>query len=519
MRFAFSESGQILADGKAPTDPIIVSSASQLITALRAAQGGETILLAAGDYGDMTIAGVKPASTVTIASQNPFDTAVFEGITINNSRNLTFTNVAVTATPTAQTLSFSSAVLVTNSADIALTASEIRGGLAVNGVKPSATELDATGNVLGFPAGRAITILNSAGVTVAGNTIETFHKGIVVGDVDGLKIAGNEISDLRTSPITGGGVENVLIEGNYLHDSNPWNFGGEGDHGDFIHLWTSPDEQTGASANIVIRGNTLDQGDSTALLGIYLDDNNNGLGFKGVTIEQNVIINNSAQAIRLEKVAGVVSGNTLVQNFATDYHDYPGILALRGSDLKITNNIVSRIVDDADATVVESGNRATINGVLDAANPFLTPVDSSMRAIKPFGLDAAVKQSESDIAALFSAAKAASAGDHVDVFGTTGAESLTVARGDVQLDASFNRGGDTIRIAGEAADFTVVRSGSALVFDSTDLHLVIPVGITATTIEFAGGDRRALLYDQLVQAIVLGGHQVGFTPLGVTDFA
>lgn len=50
------------------------------------------------------------------------------------------------------------------------------------------------------------------------------------------------------------------------------------------------------------------------------------------------------------------------------------------------------------------------------------------------------------------------------VFGTSsGAETITIAGGSAALDASFNRGGDTLIIAGSARDFTARASGSSVI--------------------------------------------------------
>jgi parallel beta-helix repeat protein len=254
----------------------------------------------------------------------------------------------------AETKAWASAVTIQGSSNIAFNNSKLLGGLAVNGVDPLATVLDATGNVLGLPTGRGISILNSSGVTISGNDISTFHKGVVLNGASNIVLADNEIHNLRTTPISGGNVQNVTITGNHLHDSKPWNFGGTGDHGDFIHLWTVKGGLP--SANIIIRNNFLDQGNSDPLLGIYLDDNGNRIGFLGVDITNNVISNTNAQAIRLENVQGVVSGNTLVQPRATSYHDIPGVLALDGSNIQLLNNLLGRITVDATSTADRSGN-------------------------------------------------------------------------------------------------------------------------------------------------------------------
>jgi Ca2+-binding RTX toxin-like protein len=342
----------------------VESRQANLMMALSQAREGDTIKLAGGDYGNLALSKLNVGG-ITIESQDSGNPAIFASIRVASSSGITFSDLSVKMTPTDTTLAWDSAIYIANSTSIAFKNSNIEGGLAVNGVDPSATKLDSTGNVQGLPAGRAITVVGSKDIDITGNNIETFHKGIALNDVDGVNISNNEIHDLRTTPIRGAQIQNLLIQQNYIHDSNPWNFGGAGDHGDLIHLWTAAAGQAMPNDNIVIRDNNFSQGEGTAMLGIYLDDNGNNIGFTNVFIEGNTIKNNNSQAIRLENADAIVSGNTLIQMFATDYHDYPGILALDGSSLRLVDNILTRITVDATSRISESGNQTTGNGILD----------------------------------------------------------------------------------------------------------------------------------------------------------
>ncbi|WP_165843969.1 right-handed parallel beta-helix repeat-containing protein [Phenylobacterium kunshanense] len=320
---------------------IAVSSVQGLEAALAAAKAGDTISLSGGNYGELTVRGKVFDTPVKIVAADAANPPVFDSIYIYKSEGLTFTNVSVEFKPDQDTLSFSSAVKINLSKDISFVGGEFKGGPAVNGVPQDAETGDSTGNVLGMPAGRAVTIESSQGVTIQGVEIHEFHKGLVLAKSSGLVIKDNEIYDLRTSPITGGGVNDVVIDGNHLHDSNPWRWG-EVDHADFIHLWTS--ETVGQSKNITITNNVLEQGDGEAILGIYLDDNANKLGFTNVDISNNLIMNGDHQGIGLENVAnGRVVDNTLLRSSGTS-KDAPGILLTKGShDVLISGNITKFI--------------------------------------------------------------------------------------------------------------------------------------------------------------------------------
>ena len=320
---------------------IAVSTSAQLQTALASAHGGDTILLASGSYGDFSVANRSFSSQVTIESADAGHPAEFRSISISGSQNLAFQNLSVHFTPTASTYAWDAALFVSGSSHIAFIHNEVDGGLSVNGVLATATQLDATQDVIGLPAARAATVSHSSSVQFIDNEINTFDRGLVLQMSTGLTITGNDIHNLRRTPIDGAGVSQTVIAGNYLHDLHPWHWG-YGDHGDFIHIWTDPAMQTGASAGLVIKDNYLAQGAGTAVLGIYLDDNSNGLGFSGAQITGNVVYNGNGQGMRLENLMNSkVDGNVLLQS-SGELKVGPTIMARDGTSmLSMTHNIVS----------------------------------------------------------------------------------------------------------------------------------------------------------------------------------
>ena len=118
--------------------------------------------------------------------------------------------------------------------------------------------------------------------------------GVLNPDVTQATIQGNNIHDVRTSPIVGGNLDHVVIDSNHLANSHPWG----SDHADLIHIWTDPTHQTTASTDFQITGNVLDSGNGVPPLGIYFDDNGNNLGFSHVTIANNVILDAVGQGMR-----------------------------------------------------------------------------------------------------------------------------------------------------------------------------------------------------------------------------
>lgn len=325
-----------------------VSNAAQLTAALENATGGDEIRLAEGDYGDFSFSNKDFSSELVITSANDSNPAVFSQMTFSNVSNLTIDNVFVDFIPDASTKDHSAGLKVTNSSNISVLNSTFEGG-------PSVTD--------GEYIGRGMSFLNSDGLTISNNEVSHFRRGILTSSADDVTISYNYVHDNRTSTLSGGDVSNLIIVGNHLSSSHPVNFGGAGDHGDFIHYWTLPG-QDGASTNIAIQDNFIEQGNGTALLGIYLDNNRNPQGFENVLIDNNVIHNGNGQGIRLEDVNGAeVSNNTLVQTEG-DYHNAPRIRLEDGTvNVVLENNIVSN--DTAGAAMNDtSGNNITETGTL-----------------------------------------------------------------------------------------------------------------------------------------------------------
>lgn len=86
-------------------------------------------------------------------------------------------------------------------------------------------------------------------------------------------------------------------------------------------------------------------------------------------------------------------------------------------------------------------------------------------------------------------------GGNVEVFGTTsGDEVITVTGGNIFFDASFNQGGDTIVLPGNADDYVVTLSGSRIILTSDDGTVVnIPLGTAANTLTFDDGDKELVV--------------------------
>jgi VCBS repeat-containing protein len=105
-------------------------------------------------------------------------------------------------------------------------------------------------------------------------------------------------------------------------------------------------------------------------------------------------------------------------------------------------------------------------------------------------------------------------GGNGTVFGSNGFQDITLIDrpGTIDFDASFNRGGDVIRLPGNAAAYSVSRTGASVTLADTDSTYIIPAGIAGATLVFADGARTLVIVDG---AIRLGNQAIAIDPVAV----
>lgn len=336
---------------------ITVTNLEELMVAINAATGGETILLQPGNYGDLEIRSLNFTVPITIKSSIPSDQATIDSILFLDSSGVIINDVFLDFPITETTQGHDGAIRILGSSNISITDSIIEGGLAIAGSDPDADPGMQLEEIIGYPVSRAFQIQSSQGITITGNDISLFEKGIVLFSVEGLTISGNEIHHLRNSPLVGSDLQDVLVDGNYFHSSTPWKFGGAGDHGDYIYFWTDVNQDT-PNSDITITNNFLSQGDGTSMLGIIISDETEA-GVQNVVIEGNVIQMNHSSAISVNHVDNLtISSNTLVQSNIGE-GSVPTIRILSdNTNVTVENNITpSLIIDSAiESSVLQNNN-------------------------------------------------------------------------------------------------------------------------------------------------------------------
>lgn len=96
------------------------------------------------------------------------------------------------------------------------------------------------------------------------------------------------------------------------------------------------------------------------------------------------------------------------------------------------------------------------------------------------------------------------------VFGTASAEEITYVSGDLELDPTFNRGGDTLHFLDGPQGFTAQLLSSVVVLSSEDGEITIPIGPNGMSLDFAG-DERTLIYDTATNSVRIGDQTISTT--------
>ena len=283
---------------------ITVTSTAGLYDALSKATGGETIKLAAGNYGDFNLSAksgfdITFASNVTITSADPAHAASFSGMDLRGVANLTLDKVVFDYKFAAGDKIYERPFSATGGSNIAITNSTFDGDVAKG--------LSVADNGFGYGIGLSIRGVTNA--KVDGNEFSNFHRGLAIADSKQVVVTANDVHSMRMDGMNFADVQGALIEGNRIHDfrGSPTS----GDHSDMIQFWTNG--TTEPSTDIVIRGNVLDIGAGSATQSIFMrnDQVDRGLAgtemyYRNVTIENNVITNGHAHGITVGETAGLV---------------------------------------------------------------------------------------------------------------------------------------------------------------------------------------------------------------------
>ena len=180
------------------SDVITVSSTEELYEVLATCTGGETILLEPGDYGDLVLnskSGFDYAfpETVTIASADPENPAVFSTMGIDGAENLTIEGIYFDYTFTEGDPSYYRPFEIINSTGVTVVDCTFDGDVA-EGVSE---ENDGYGWAYG------LSVRDCTNVTIEGNEIFGFQTGLIVSESSGIDVIGNWLTEINVTSPTG----------------------------------------------------------------------------------------------------------------------------------------------------------------------------------------------------------------------------------------------------------------------------------------------------------------------------
>jgi parallel beta-helix repeat protein len=305
-----------------------VASPDALSAALQTAHNGDTILLAPGNYGDISLYNVHTDGVVTIQSADSAHLAVASSLTLNQSSGLAFSGLDVALA------SGGNAVAVMSSSNIALS------GLKVHGVT-------------GIDQGVGAMVRDSTGVTISGSDFTQIGSGIGHLNSNTIAFSNNTFHNLETDGIFGGGSSHVVISGNQFTEFHPQ----LGDHPDAIQFWGATSGAPGT--DVTITDNVITRGAGDPIQGIFIEYT------QGITISGNAMTGTMYNGISLSG-----SGNATVENnFVQGATDMGSRIIVRDGSTNVT--VAGNTLTEAVVNLHQTGGLDNVNFVLGANTSIL----------------------------------------------------------------------------------------------------------------------------------------------------
>jgi nitrous oxidase accessory protein NosD len=313
---------------------ITVSTGAELVSAVKAAQGGDTIQLAAGTY-NVSLENAHFATDVTITSADPNQFAVLNNLHVKAVNGLNFQGLDFTVTG----VESNNAVTVEKSQDVHFDNVHVHGSLD-----------NDPGN-----DGGGILLRGSSDVSVTHGTFEQLLWGVAHLDSTTVNISDNQLHDLRMDGIRGGGSSYVTISGNHFTNFHP----AAGDHSDAIQFWTNG--TISAAHDILVENNVFERGAGEVAQGVFMRDEGKLKPYEHVVIRGNLISGGMYNGIVVFGAHDVTIDGNVVQGFS-DMKSWIQVSRVDGAVL--TNNSANEILTTDTATNV-SNLGSTILGLAD----------------------------------------------------------------------------------------------------------------------------------------------------------
>ncbi len=301
-----------------------VAGAAALNAAIAAARGGETILLAPGDYGQVTISRKSFTDTVTIKSANAANDAVLTGLRIADSSGIVFNDIDIHRVLAPGEADFVQATYVSRSSRIGFIGVDFTGSLDNNA----------------WNDGVGLRVSYSNDVRVVDSTFEQLNNAAVFDHDTGLIVVGNSVAAVREG-FDFAAVHDVVIAQNKFTAFQPnWQ---KSDHSDAIQFWNSGVDE--GSTHIAIRDNVILQGANNGVQGIFIRAENAAFRHSDFVIENNLYNGDARHGITVTGTNGaVVRGNTVTS--APGGYLEAGINIGNTSNVVVERNIAPLLLDN-----------------------------------------------------------------------------------------------------------------------------------------------------------------------------
>ena len=279
---------------------VTVGNSAGLMSALKAAHAGDTILLAPGTYSALGILNYHPNGSINITSANVNNPAVLTALNINSSSGLHFSHLTFATTlsnaPTSTQAPTPFAIYTSN--NIAFD------HISVHGTMDNNPQDDVNG----------MRIQACSNISITNSEFQQLYNAITDLSNTNVIIANNAFHDIRNDGIDNGGTSNIVISGNTFTNFHPVGaVGTTGDHADAIQFWTS--NTTTDASNIVITNNTFVRGTGSYIQGVFVTDQV-GVHFDNVTITGNMLVGTEYNGIEVGNAHNLNISNNTVESYA-----------------------------------------------------------------------------------------------------------------------------------------------------------------------------------------------------------
>ena len=271
---------------------ITVSNMHQLGAAFGQARGGETILIAPGDYGMLFLRGRSFPSRVTLRAQDPQRPPRFAMIRVLQCANVELVSLDCGGQAKPVNQSWLGFVDVRTSQRISMR------NLRVTGL------LDQPG---GFSRDLGVFIRDCSEIVLQNSFISRLHQGLTLFHVQGVDVSGNKFEQICMDAMRCVGTSNGVIANNSVTKfiAHPT------DHCDGLQIFTG----TGIipCSNIIIRNNTFIYGPGLGLVqGIFIRSETRE-PHKNISIENNLVYSEVWHGITLSNtIGGIIRNNTAI---------------------------------------------------------------------------------------------------------------------------------------------------------------------------------------------------------------